>query len=142
MKSQFVRIVLSAGLTLVGSLSLSAQDSKKAVADIPFAFQANHHSYPAGTYSLDKIGANNAGLFILTEESSRNSIFVPAPHMRESMTADPGHLSFTCSGSDCVLSQVWLPGSTIGYVRSDSSVQKDMQRKLGVSTMLNVKLAK
>jgi hypothetical protein len=138
MKSQFVRMVLTAGLTVLGSLTLSAQD-KQAVAKIPFAYQANHTSFAAGTYRVDLL--NTSGLFQLTDQESGHSIFVNVPTTKEAKASESGHLVFACYQGDCVLSQIWLPGSDIGYARSDASVDRDMQRKLGMATMISVRLA-
>jgi hypothetical protein len=137
MKSQFTRIVLTAGLTVLASLSLSAQD-KTANAKIPFAFQANQTSLPAGTYGLYR--ENQSGLFRLAD-STGHSVFVPTS-AADSKPIDEGKLTFACAEGKCVLSEVALPGSEFKYARSSSSVEKDMQRKLGIATMVNVRLSR
>jgi hypothetical protein len=138
MKSQFVRTVLTAGLAMLGGLTLSAQNPS-AIAKIPFAYQANHASLAAGKYTVER--ANVSGLFQLTDQSTGKSIFVNAPSMIEAKGHSEGHLSFACYQGDCVLSQIWLPGSDVGYARSDASVNSDMQRKLSMATMISVRLA-
>jgi hypothetical protein len=137
MKSQFMQIVLTAGLTVLGSLTLSAQDRSES-AKIPFAFHAYQKSFAAGEYRVDQ--KNDAGMFQLTSRSDGHSIFLNAPQMVETNEVGDPHLTFACYEGDCVLKEIWLPGSKIGYVRSDSSVDKDLQRKLGVAAMVNVRL--
>jgi hypothetical protein len=137
MKSQFVRIVLTAALTALGSLTLSAQDKKEA-AKIPFAFHANHNSFAAGDYSVEQV--NYAGLFQLTGKSNGHSIFVNTAPVVEAKGDSDAHLTFACYKGDCVLAQIWLPGSKVGYARPESSVDRDLQRKLGVSSMISVRL--
>lgn len=140
MKSHFSHLVLIAGLTLFGSLSLNAQS--KVNATIPFSFHADHASWPAGDYSLEKISIGDDGHFQLMDKSSGRSMFVTAQIPEGKKNYSEGHLTFACSNGDCVLSQIALPESNIAYTRSDSAVQKDMQRKLGVAAMVNVKLTK
>ena len=135
MKSQFTRIVLTAGLTVLGSLSLSAQD-KQANAKIPFAFEANHRSLPAGTYGV--YSQDNAGTFRLSDDRG-HSIFV-STYPVDARPTNEGKLTFACAEGKCVLSEIEAPGSGIEYARSRSSVDSDMQRKLGMATMVNVRL--
>ena len=138
MKSHFSRIVLTAGLALLGSLSLSAQD-RQANAKIPFAFQVNHKSLPAGTYGVYSQGPQ-AGLFRLADDTG-HAIFVSA-YPSDAKPSDEGKLTFACAEGKCVLSQIALPGSEIQYARSTSSVDSDMQRKLGMATMVHVRLSR
>lgn len=137
MKGQFVRILTAAGLAMLGSLTLSAQNQGEN-AKIPFAFHANNTSFTAGEYQVRQV--TSSGLFQLMSTKDGNSIFVNAPPLTQANDYVEGHLMFACSGGDCVLSQIWLAGSKIGYIRSDSSVEHDMQRKLGMASMINVKL--
>ncbi|HEX4748144.1 MAG TPA: hypothetical protein VH302_01255 [Bryobacteraceae bacterium] len=140
MKSQFSHVVLIAGLTLFGSLSLNAQT--KAGATVPFIFQANHYAFSPGDYTLEQAGANTPGRFQLTEKSTGHSIFVTIPIPKDKKNYEEGHLTFACNDGDCVLAQVALPNSNLVYARSDSSIEKDMDRKLGMTAMVNVKLTK
>ena len=138
MKSQFVRTVLIAGLATIGSLTASAQN-KSADAKIPFAFTANHKSYPAGEYRIQE--TNTSGLFQLNDYADAKSGLVSAGGAEDRKgSAEQGHLTFACAQGDCVLSQIWLPGSSVGYVRSTSAVDSDLQRKLGMATMVTVRL--
>lgn len=140
MKSQFVSLVLTAGMTLMGSLSLGAQDSKTVVATVPFAFQANGSAMSAGEYKVSKLDYDAP--FQITQISSGHALFVPAPYQKEVKGPAYGHLTFTCVSGDCVLSEIWLPGAETGYARSASSVEKDMQHRIGMATMINVPLHK
>ena len=135
MKSQFVQSVLIAGLTVLGSLTLSAQD-KVEIATIPFAFTVNHKAMPAGDYSVKSM--NTSGIFQLTAREG-GSVFVTANGLKENKAAQP-HLSFACAEGDCVLSQIWMPGSNQGNLRSDAAVDRDMQHKLSMAAMINIAL--
>jgi hypothetical protein len=137
MKSQFVRTVLIAGLAAIGSLTVSAQ-SNSADAKIPFAFTANHKSYPAGNYRIQE--TSTAGWFQLNNYAEAKSGVVTASAREDAKRSEKGHLTFACAKGDCVLSQVWIPGNSVGYIRSASAVDSDLQRKLGVATMVSVRL--
>lgn len=138
MKSQFARIVLTAGLTMLGSLTLSAQD-KVETAKIPFAFQANHTALAAGDYKIELY--NLAGTFQILDRSTGHSIMVSVPTKLQGKAGADPHLTFACYEGDCVLSEIWMPGGD-GYVRSSSAVDHDLQRKLDMATMINVRLTR
>ena len=137
MKSQFLRIVLTAGATMLGSLTLSAQD-KVENAKIPFAFQANHTALAAGDYRVEQLSYN--GTFQILNVSDGNSIFVAVPSKVEGKPDTDSHLTFACYGGNCVLSEIWMPGGN-GYTRSSSAIDHDLQRKLGMATMISVRLS-
>jgi hypothetical protein len=127
---------LTAGLTVLGSLTLSAQD-KVETAKIPFAFQANHKALAAGDYRVEQL--NNAGTFMVRNERGE-SIFVSVPELIEASPSAQPHLTFACYEGNCVLSQIWMPGSNVAYGRSDAAVNRDLQRRLGMATMIDVRL--
>jgi hypothetical protein len=137
MKSQFVRIVLTAGLTTLGSLTLSAQD-KVENAKIPFAFQANHTALSAGDYKISEY--NLSGTFQILSVTDGHSTFVNVPSRVEGKPDAGPHLTFACYEGNCVLSEIWMPGGN-GYKRSESAVDHDLQRKLGMATMISVRLS-
>lgn len=138
MKRHFGPTVLIAGLAALGSLTLSAQD-KAAIAKIPFAFQSNHKAMPAGDYHIALL--NNNGLFRLNTYESAKGEFVTAPRASDAKSSEEGRLTFACYDGTCVLSQIHMPGSSVVYKRLDSSVDGDLERKLGLATMVNIRLA-
>jgi hypothetical protein len=142
MKSHFSHVVLIAGLTLFGSLSLTAQTNPKVVATVPFSFQANHYSFSAGEYTLTQISEGMKGSFQLMENSTGHSIFVAIPIPTDKRNYADGYLTFACADGHCVLAKLALPESNVLYSRPDSSIEKDMQRKLGMAAMVNVGLHK
>jgi hypothetical protein len=137
MKSHFMQIVLTAGLIVLGSLTLSAQD-KSEIAQVPFAFHAYGNSFAAGGYRVDAL--NSTGLFQIISRADGRSIFLNAPHTLESSDVNDPHLTFACYAGDCVLKEIWMRGSNVGYARSDGAVDTDMQRKLSMAAMVKVRL--
>src|SRR5579863_5462352 len=133
MKSHFSHVVLIAGLTLFGSLSLNAQT--KVNATVPFIFQANHYAFSPGDYTLEQVGEPSDGRFALRENSTGHSIFLAIPIPQNKKNYEQGYLTFACNAGDCALAKVALPESNVVYARPDSSIEKDMQRKLGMASM-------
>ncbi len=132
MHRHFTKIILTAGLSaLLGSLTLSAQDQRE-VANIPFAFEANHTTLPAGEYSVNRL--NSVGMFQIYDASG-HSIFLSAP-VQTLGAADP-KLTFRCYGNDRVLSQIWTDEG-VGYGVVKSSWEKN--RKLEMSAVISVAL--
>ena len=137
MKSQFVRTVLTAGFAaLLGSLTLSAQNTESA--KIPFAFQANHTSMPAGDYTITR--ANELGIFQITSRTGSHSVLVNAPVGLSAKSKANPHLTFRCYGTNRVLSEIWMPASETGNGRAPSAVEHDLQRKLEMAAMISVPL--
>ena len=137
MKSQITRIALTAGLSitaLVGGLKLSAQSKQTETVKIPFAFRVNHVSYSAGDY---KVAEPMNGVFQIRPSNGAGTFLSAHPAADVGQNAVP-HVTFACSGSDCVLAQILLPDSNTIYARSDSSVDGDHQRKLGMTAMVRV----
>jgi hypothetical protein len=130
MKPQLKPIILTAGLSaLLGSLTLSAQDYSREIADVPFAFHASERILPAGEYTLKQ--TNSRGLFRV-DDSKGHSLFLNAPILQSSKAVNP-RLTFACYGNECVLSQVWMPESTTGFSISDSAMKKQLTRKIGMA---------
>jgi hypothetical protein len=131
MKKYFTHIILTAGLSaILGSLTLSAQDQRE-VANIPFAFEVNHVSLPAGEYTVQRM---NAELFQMYDADG-HSTFLMAPVKTEGKP-DP-RLTFRCYGNDRVLSEIWTDDG-IGYGLLKSKWEKD--RKLEMSAVISVAL--
>jgi hypothetical protein len=130
MKRQLKPIILTAGLSaLLGSLTLSAQDYSREIANVPFPFHASERTLPAGAYTLKQV--KSGGLFQVYD-SYGHSFFLNAPVQKSSKAVNP-RLTFACYGNDCLLSQVWMPESTTGFSISDSAMKKQLNRKIGMA---------
>jgi hypothetical protein len=130
-----IHLILTAGLSAgLGSLILSAQD-QKAVADIPFAFQASNHTLAAGEYTISETSAR--GLFTLRDSESK-ALFVMAPINSTGESGNP-RLVFRCYGNERVLSQIWTSDGT-GYRVSDSAVEKSLHRRIQMAALVSVRL--
>ena len=135
MTRRLTHIILTAGLsTLLGAVNLSAQGQRE-VAEIPFAFHANHKLMPAGKYVVEQ--KNEIGIFQL-RDSAGEAIFV-SMIQQDRGKADNPKLTFRCYGNDRVLAQVWTEDGR-GYGVSESSIEKDLHRRLDMAALISVRL--
>jgi hypothetical protein len=136
MKRQFTTLVLTAGLSAtLGSFSLSAQNRSE-VADIPFAFQVQQKTLPAGHYLVDQRSVG--GLFQLYDARG-HSIFLSALQQNRAEPDKP-KLTFACYGHDCVLAKVSMPGADVSYGLSQKQIEKNLPHKMGMVSMISVRL--
>jgi len=123
MKTQLRNFLMGAGLTvLVWGPLLKAEDSL-AVAKIPFDFQVNQTSLPAGTYTV--IMDSNIVTIRLRNESTGKSILVMAPS-RDSSNSEP-RLTFHHYGDHYFLSGIYTDGNP-GYTLKKGSLEREMER--------------
>jgi hypothetical protein len=135
MKRQFKPFFLMLGFSILGSLSLSAQETR-AIAKVPFEFQMLGRTMPEGAYKIGKVGTSTT--FQLTDPNG-HALFVNA-QVQE--TADPAKpsLRFACYGKECVLASISLPGGEVRYSLSPHQIESNRTRKLGVLSMVSVGL--
>ncbi len=135
MKLQLKTIVLTAGLSaLLGTVTLAAQ-SLKAVATIPFSYNAGQTSFDAGKYMISETGAH--GLFQIRETATSKSIFVsgvPDKSRRDGASK----LVFSCYAGECSLSQIWMQGDS--YKLTLPRVEREASNRLGVAALVSVPL--
>jgi hypothetical protein len=135
MKRQLTHILLSTGLALIGSLTLSAQDQKE-VANIPFAFEASHKAMPAGEYTVAETGTR--GMFQVSDNAG-HALFVMTT-LRDQREESNPRLTFRHAGDQYVLAQIATPNGA-EYGVSKSSIEKDLNRKLDMAALISVPLS-
>jgi hypothetical protein len=129
-------MILSAGLSaLLGTTTLSAQQ-KTEVAEVPFTFHAQQQTLPAGEYQVTE--GNSSSIFQLTGPEGK-SIYVNVPLPN---TTDPQkpHLTFARYGGEYVLSGISMPGRDVGHAVWQSTIEKNLTRKMGIAAMVSVSL--
>ncbi len=132
MKRHFTYLVLTAGLSaMLGSPTLSAQQDRTEIANVPFAFQANDTHLPAGQYTVTR--SVTGGIVTIRENSTGHGIFVKTSPGDESKVNNP-RLTFTCYGDDCVLSTIWMPDKAAYAVYAPA--HDNLTRKMGLSTQI------
>jgi hypothetical protein len=136
MTHQFSKLILTAGLSaLLGATAAVAQNQTE-VADVPFTFHAAQNTLPAGKYTVAEQTSN--GIFRL-RDADGHSIYV-SMHPGKDSNPDQPKLTFIRDGGEYVLAGVSMPGSTAGWESSQSAIEKDLTRKLGIAAMISVPL--
>lgn len=135
MKLNLKNVALTAGLSaLLGTTALSAQETK-AVANIPFTYQVNEKSLPAGNYRISDTGTN--GQFMLRDSATGHAIFVMGVPDKISNN-DTSKLVFSCYSGECSLSQIWVQGNS--YKLRLPSLEKEATSHAGVAALISVPL--
>ncbi|MBV8831837.1 MAG: hypothetical protein JO108_21725 [Acidobacteriaceae bacterium] len=137
MKRTLNRIMLATTLSaLFGSVSLMAQNRE--TAEIPFDYHVSTKVLPAGKYMVEQLSTPT--LFRISDNRG-HSLFVSAPCPKAGkLGTDNPRLAFVHSGSDYVLSEIWMPGGVDGATLRQSDIERQLTRKIGVASVVNVAL--
>jgi hypothetical protein len=140
MKRILTTILMAVGITGTFATQLGAQQHR-AVAEIPFAFEAGNRTFPAGTYGVSQTLAIAGDSSVFTLIDGRlHSAFVQL-NTNETGHPDNPSLTFACYGKECVLAKVTPPGSARAYGLSQSYIEKHLHHTLGMASLISVKLA-
>jgi hypothetical protein len=137
MKRIFTTILMAVGITGPFVAHLAAQGNRQ-VADVPFAFVAGNRTLPAGRYQVSQ-PQSNSPIFTLTD-SRNHPIFVQLGSNSTGHPEKPS-LTFACYGKECVLAKVTPPDNPIAYGLSKDSIEKKLTHRLGMASMISIKLA-
>jgi hypothetical protein len=116
-------LVLAAVAVLFATAAQAQEFGVKAT--IPFAFVANNHTYPAGSYVLSNL-KQSSDLLLMRGTGEIKSTVALMPHQCVSMkTAEGSKLIFHRVGNTYFLYQVWSQGSTYGreFTESKQEIQ-------------------
>jgi hypothetical protein len=138
MKRILTGILMAAGIAGPFVAHVSAQDSRT-VADIPFAFVANHTAMSAGRYELKQSGEATGLVFAIRNANGRTVYFMAG--RRETGSPDRPHLTFACYGKECVLAKIAPAASTTAYSLNERSLEKNLHHTLSMASMISIKLA-
>jgi len=124
MKTQLRNFLMGAGLTVLVWGGLLKAEEGLVVAKIPFDFQVNQTSLPAGTYTV--IMDSNIVTIRLHNENTGKSILVMAPGRDDSSKAEP-RLTFHHCRDHYFLSGIYTDGNP-GYTLRKGSLEREMER--------------
>ena len=94
------------------------------VADIPFDFTICREQLPAGKYRVERMSATSTNLLLVRGEDNRPSEIACTRDVQSTKRSDTAKLIFNRYGDQYFLSEIWLPGRTIGneLVKSEREV--------------------
>src|SRR5277367_5969332 len=118
LSSGFIACALAIG-SLASTQSASAQTTIAKVT-IPFDFQTNSQTLPAGTYRVERESAN----LILLQGSGNTSGYVIMHAASRTKAPDHGLLSFDRAGGKYYLRQIWTAGNSTGLECLKSHAEK------------------
>ena len=131
MKNQLKAFILAAGL----AVSMTAQQTNE-TAKVPFAFNVQQKTFPAGDYRVSQL--TPSGVFQIYDATG-HSVFLNAP-LQKDANPDKPHLGFACYGKECALSEIAMPGKSTTNGLSQTAVEKNFTRKLGMVSMIAIRL--
>lgn len=136
MYRQSRNIILAAVLSaFAGALVTSAQDLRE-TATVPFAFHTQGPVFAAGQVDIKEV--NDRGIYIIRDSAGQSTFWTAS--RKEAADPQKPHLTFACYGHDCVLAEISMPGSDTAFRVSQSAIDKQLPRKIGVAAMIRVPL--
>jgi len=103
MKNLILKSTLFLGAALLMGLSAQAQSIK---VSIPFAFEANGKSLPAGEYAIHEVTANNGGVFTMRNMDTRDAVLLSSTHPID-YTHTETKLVFLRAADGFYLTELW-----------------------------------
>ena len=138
MKRILTRILIAAGLAGPFVAHVAAQDHRM-ITNIPFTFNVNETTMPAGRYQLIQSDISGSGFFVLRNATGR-AIFVLLGN-REDGKPDKPSITFACHANKCVLAKIAPPASLTEYSLDRDSVKRTLHNRLGMASIVSIKLA-
>lgn len=109
------QIVFCAAIcVLAGLLALPAfgQVTPSIKVNVPFAFNMDDKTYPAGDYTF---AAHRENVVLLEKTDRTAPALLLADRVISTSTEGSAQVRFQCYDSQCFLTQVWIPGTNGGF---------------------------
>ena len=133
MKRTFKTLLLAASaFTMLGVSSLKAQE--RGIANVPFAFQVQSQTMPAGKYEVKQFAGGDMALLSLSDWNGHNR-FVMAPLLNHANPQEP-KLTFARTNGVYTLVKVDLPGSSVSR-----GLVPESTYKVGMAALVKVSIA-
>jgi hypothetical protein len=110
---------------------IHAQSSNRQTANIPFSFNVEGNSFPAGLYSVTRLNpqSDKAVLAIKSADGSVSKVVLTQP-VRSGHPQESARLVFSRYGDQYFLSQVWTPADSTGLELPKSRAEKTLARNI------------
>jgi hypothetical protein len=129
-KKQTLRIFLMFSvLSILATISVHAQSSNQQTANIPFSFNVDGKTFPAGLYSVTRLNpqSDKAALAIKSADGSMSQVVLTMP-VQAGKPQESAKLVFSRYGEQYFLSQVWMPANNTGLELLKSRAEKTLAR--------------
>jgi hypothetical protein len=121
MKRQVLTLVGVLGLLLVAG---SAWAQNEVRANVPFKFQVNRSTMPAGHYTVSTIGGGSDVLVIRGD--GKSVMAANANQAQATRPSDHTKLVFRCYGDRYFLSEIWIAGNDRGRQLPKSAAESEI----------------
>lgn len=124
MKKHLFHFVALFSLSLIGSLSVAAQETHTLKANIPFSFSVREKTLPAGAYHvildsrINTVRLDGTGAKVSCTAMANNAYATSDPRQTK--------LIFRRYGNQYFLAQVWQAGERYGYALPKSRAERDL----------------
>lgn len=111
----------------LATAAVSAQSSRRVVANVPFSFVVGDKEMPAGNYGIQPTTLGSGILRITGTENSKSTVRLTSPIHRNN--SNKGKLVFHRYQDQYFLAEIWSAGESDGRQLVKSSREKAMQRE-------------
>ncbi len=129
-------IVLAAVLSAFAGAAVTSAQELRETATVPFEFHTQGPTLAAGKVDVKEV--NDRGIYLVSDSTGHSTFWTAS--RKDSADPDKPHLTFACYGHDCVLAEISMAGSDTAYKLSQSAIDKQLPRNIGVSAMIRVPL--
>jgi hypothetical protein len=132
MKKQSLRIFLMfSALAILAAMPVQAQSSNRQTANIPFSFNVDGKTFPAGLYDVTRLNpqSDKAALAIKSADGQLSKVVLTMP-VQASKTLESAKLVFNRYGDQYFLSQVWTPADNTGLELPRTRSEKTLARNI------------
>ena len=132
MKNQLKRLAMATGLsTLMGGALLLGSWDVNGHAEVPFDFQVNNRTMPAGHYEITEAStissAYDSNVLVIRNMNTGASVIALAPSSKYNNRGQ-GKLVFKEFGNRYFLTEVAFQGESIGHGLTQSHVERELSR--------------
>jgi hypothetical protein len=134
MKRQIVKgttmLLLVVALSLVTAVVANSQ-SRLARADVPWEFNANNTTLPAGHYNIGEFATGSGVVKISNTQEAKNVFAMTLPLSRKG-NSEKGKLVFHRYGNRYFLAEIWVAGEREGQKLRKSKEEKAIENEMAI----------
>ena len=125
-------------LLMLTAVTVSAQSGHGGVIDIPFNFIVGQKVLPSGEYTVGaRSMASDTVWLVQSRDANAAAFFLTIP-VRAGETQENTRLVFHKYGDRYFLSQIWIPGSTLGRELSMPRLERELAKDLAERRTLSL----